>query len=545
MAFLKKGRARRAFSLIELLVVIAIIAILFALMLLSFQKTREAANRISCVNNLRHMGLAFINYHNTYKQFPTEAGANLSFYKQLLPYVEQEYADDDAAIKTYLCQGRRGTEAGGKRDYGYAPTTGNSTSGVSVLDTPNGASLDVITGYDGATVTAMLAHVWMSPSHYTGGDPTDNGWAYKMNSRSNNGEAKPDTDSTGDTTYIGGPHPSATPTLFVDAHVQNVPYSSDQWSNYWAYKTDESQFAGGPGGRWIRIWRDGSGNVDPGTSGGPSVSTSGGPDGLASNSPGNQQFPGSNTPSTSTTPSTTPTVTSYPAPGTPTQTPIISSRESEKQTAVPSPTSRQQEYTNLENALVADQNLANQYAQQAREASNEAQAKLVQVQERLQQIPQVNRNQANGIAGNAANHANGANNSANAAESAAQVPNRYTAEQRRNDARWYRDQVNNYYNQLTALMTYSTTVTTTTTSTDATTGIVTTTTTSVTTTTNALTGQVTTGPPVVTNTYYNPNPSPTPAPPPPPPPPPPTPPPSTGPNPYEPPGWWEYIFIPW
>ena len=61
---------RRAFTLIELLVVIAIIAVLIALLLPAVQAAREAARRASCINNLKQLGIALHNYHDSVGAFP-------------------------------------------------------------------------------------------------------------------------------------------------------------------------------------------------------------------------------------------------------------------------------------------------------------------------------------------------------------------------------------------------------------------------------------------------------------------------------------------
>jgi prepilin-type N-terminal cleavage/methylation domain-containing protein/prepilin-type processing-associated H-X9-DG protein len=94
---------RRALTLIELLVVIAIIGMLMALLLPAVQSMRESANRTACINNLKQIGLASHQHHDTYGIFPPGVvtapftvpqgeivqGAHGTF-PFLLPYLEQQ-----------------------------------------------------------------------------------------------------------------------------------------------------------------------------------------------------------------------------------------------------------------------------------------------------------------------------------------------------------------------------------------------------------------------------------------------------------------------
>ncbi len=110
MRLLGTARRARGFTLIELLVVIAIIGVLVALLLPAVQSARESARRTQCTNNLKQLGIAMQEHHDTNHAFPNgwagefwnpvdnkwEASGGWAWGVRLLPYLEQVPLHDSA-----------------------------------------------------------------------------------------------------------------------------------------------------------------------------------------------------------------------------------------------------------------------------------------------------------------------------------------------------------------------------------------------------------------------------------------------------------------
>jgi prepilin-type N-terminal cleavage/methylation domain-containing protein/prepilin-type processing-associated H-X9-DG protein len=304
-----RNKHRPGFTLIELLVVIAIIAVLIGLLLPAVQKVRESASMVKCENNLHQIGLGFHLYHDTNLMFPSEGGPlnavtastgniKMSFYTQILPYVEQANLYQAitqgtgttvnpgaaTAVPVFLCPSRRGTNVGPKSDYAgifddsiqhfgpsgdgdldfYLPLA--TIRGLKTIVNNTGITEAMVTSGAGTTQTLLLGHKVVRPSDYTSTSLTtshDFGWVTigtASNSNSydhmrwsdaNNGGHLgggahlngyvPDSDTV-DRNHMGGPHAGGSPVLWADGSVKNYPYLYTNGTIGGAALTDDATF---------------------------------------------------------------------------------------------------------------------------------------------------------------------------------------------------------------------------------------------------------------------------------------------------------------